>query len=188
MATKTLAAAAAVALSLAAPARADTQTIRTWFNDGNFIVTEDIGDNGSSFCTALRGNADAKFGVFAAPNFIAFDLMDRGQSWRGGQVVLTIDGREWTATATVSQKYPEQLWIQPQVGSAQLKSFVTALYNGVTLTVAGYGKPYPFSYQVSLAGSYGALDAARQCVNSLIAQNPSPAPIRPTAPAVQRYI
>jgi hypothetical protein len=171
---------------LSAPSHADT--VRTWFNDGNFVVTEDIGDNGRSFCSAIRGNADTKFGVFAAPDYIAFDLMDRGQSWRGGQVVLTIDGRQWTATASVSPKYPDQLFIQPQVGSAQLKSFVAALYNGSTLTVAGYGKPYPFNYQVSLAGSYGALSAASQCVNSLIAQNPSPTPVRPTAPAIRRYI
>lgn len=192
MATKTLAAAAAVALSLAGSARADT--VRTWYNDGNFTVSE-VADptDGSGFCAAVRGNPSiSTFSVFAAPNFIAFDLLDRTHSWTPGQVVLTIDGRTWTATATVNQKYPDQLWIQPQVGTTQLKSFVSALYTGITLTVAGHGRPQPFSYQISLAGSYAALDATRLCVDSLTARTgvtpPAPAPVRPTAPAVQRYI
>ncbi len=188
MTIKTLTATAAIALSLASTA-ARAETIRTWFNDGNFVVTEDVEDSGKPFCSTFRRNGDTSFAVFAAPNFIAFDLMDRSQSWRGGRVVLTVDGREWTATATVSPKYPDQLYINPDAKSAQLKSFVAALYNGSTLTVAGYGSPYPFSYQVSLAGSYGALSAASQCVNSLIARNDAtPAPVRPTAPAIQRYI
>ena len=190
MTIRTLTATAAIALSIAAvSAHAESQTVRTWYNDGNFVVTEDIGDSGTRFCSALRGNADTKFGVFAAPDYIAFDLVDTSQSWRGGRVVLTVDGREWTATATVSPKYPDQLYIQPDAKSAQLKSFVAALYTGSTLTVAGYGRPYPFSYQVSLAGSYAALTAASQCVNSLIAQNQQrEAPVRQAAPAYRRYI
>jgi hypothetical protein len=190
MAFRTLASAAALALSLAAPALAEGTTVRTWYNDGNFTVNETADPNdGAGLCFLTRGNQETgMFGVITAPNFIAFDLLDRSRAWVGGRVDLTIDGHTWTAIATVTREHPDQLYIRPKI-DGPLRSFITALYNGSTLTIASPGGPYPFSYQVSLAGSYGALNAARQCTDGLIArEGASPAPVRQSAPAFRRYI
>src|SRR5437762_8278141 len=101
MATKTLAVAAALALSLAAPALADANLgeappkptqIREWFRTDTAFVTESITSEGRHQCVLHINNGATSFGVVTVGSSVQIWLHDRvAAGFNGGYVRIQID-------------------------------------------------------------------------------------------------
>ncbi|HME20474.1 MAG TPA: hypothetical protein VKI44_03795 [Acetobacteraceae bacterium] len=162
-----LGASAMATIGVAHTATAQIDVAKYWYTGGGFTVKEmvatDPSDRWCSLERGIPGSSSPYFILDTSPGGLLM-IADSNMNWSGGQVRIWVDGKFWTARATVPPAFPHNLNVS--LGYSQpLVDFMTALALGRTLTIEGLGSAGvgAFRYNVSLNGSAGAIKAQIEC-------------------------
>lgn len=175
MASRTLAATAAVAFPLAAPAFADSHPppptpTRVWLDAGPIRVVQTVNDDGTRRCTLDVVNGPAHFGITTTGPTLRIWLGDRSAAkpFNHGYIQIQFDSAQpWLVDGDADPATPS-IFVSSPVSLADGLRFIPQLARGRTVRVERAGHTLLFSLTGVLAG----LQATTACEAAIIGRAP----------------